>query len=316
MPRILRSLLAVIVIGLTTAVVLAQPGGGGSGTPIPSRPPVFEDLEDVLADPEGAMGELIQMIQRDLVDPFIRENRAAIEDNLDALPAALQANATRLLAIALGILALLFPARAGIWPLLFVGAVLGLIVAQIPAGNDIRQLIFEGDLEFLRDEPLSSIAMVGVGALAGLVLIAPFFYLTLIVGGAFVGIAAGLQVVGFDPDLAAPAMAIGGTVGFIVMSYVLGRGRKLVPIAIGAGLVTFGLGLGYTFAIPLMVASAIFAAARSAQGKQSLKRVALPTLTLAEGRVDMNRDQRKTRAHLHEIVPSMADDRDNPLIKR
>ena len=44
----------------------------------------------------------------------------------------------------------------------------------------------------------------------------------------------------------------------------------------------------------------------------------LPTLTLAEGKVNLSPSagKGKKREHLHEILPVMADDRDNPLIKR
>ena len=39
-------------------------------------------------------------------------------------------------------------------------------------------------------------------------------------------------------------------------------------------------------------------------------------VSLAEGRVNLDNNKARTREHLHEIIPTMADDRDNPLIKR
>ncbi len=319
MPRVLRYLLALTVISLTAAFAFAQPGGGGTGSSDPtnpaSRPPIIEDFQDILDNPEAAMGELIQIVQRE-VENFLRENRALVDENLDALPAALGATTTRVLALALGALALIFPPRTKVWAWLFLGAVIGLIVAQIPLGDDVRRTLFTSDLDFLMAEPQATIAMIAVGALAGLIVLSPLYFFTLALAGVLVGITIALRVVGYDPDLAAPAMAIGGFLGFILMAYAVGRGSLLVPIAVGSALIVFGLGIGVSWMVPLMVASGLVTAARSSAGKQRLKRTSLPILTLAEGRVNLDNNKARTREHLHEIIPTMADDRDNPLIKR
>jgi hypothetical protein len=54
---------------------------------------------------------------------------------------------------------------------------------------------------------------------------------------------------------------------------------------------------------------------RSAVGKQLRQREKLPTLQLKEGKVLVGKDRLDER-HLHESHPAMADDRDNPLIRR
>ncbi len=97
--------------------------------------------------------------------------------------------------------------------------------------------------------------------------------------------------------------------------WAISRGSLLAPLGVGAALVALALGLGPVLILPLVVGALLVALMRSSVGKQLRQREKIPTLQLKEGKVMVGTD-RLERDHLHESNPFMADDRDNPLIKR
>lgn len=318
MPRGLRWTVVLVVLGLTAAAAVAQPRGGGAGQATPTPPPLIANAADLFEDPEQAFGEFVQ-IAGDAVLEFVTEQRVRIEANRDALPAALTATVTRVAALVLGLALLALPNRLKNWSWVFFGAVVGLVVAQLPIGEEIRFELFRNDLEFLIDEPFGTIGLVVGGALFGFLALQPAFYFAMTMAGGLAGaIAAGQLVGGFESIATTPApMVIGGVLGFVAMLVAMSRAQILVTLAVGAALVVFAAGLGPSFMIPLVIVGALVAVGRSPRGRQLRKREILPSLELKEGKVQFEQDPGpRSRQHLHEILPAMADDRDNPLIKR
>ncbi len=322
MPRGRRWTLVLLVLALAVGVgaAVAQPAGGGAA-PTPggpaTRPPLIRDFDDIVGDPRQAFAELYQIISDAYIE-FADEYGERIEENVDALPAAVSATVTRVLALVLGAVLLIFPDRTKVWSWMALGAVLGLIVAQIPLGDAVRLELFRGNFSFLSEEEVSTLGLVVVGAFAGLALLTPAFYVVATGAGALAGAAIAAQATGGPggANVTAAALAGGAVIGFVLMTVVVSRIGILVPLAIGAGLVVLAAGLSATVALPIMIVAGFVAVARSAKGRQFRKRENLPSLELKEGKVDFDQNTRKPRQHLHEVLPAMADDRDNPLIKR
>lgn len=328
MPRIPRwsiilALMMMILLVFATTVTLAQPAGGGRGQPTPppggtpaSRPPLVRDLQDILDDPQLALGELMQLVQT-FINDFIQENQVQLQRNIDALPDATQASLVRVLSLVLGVIALLYPHSSKGLAWLFLGAVVGAVIAQLPIGDDIRFQLARGDMRFLLDDGPGTIALIVGFGIAGLIVLWPAYFMLFTAAGSFAGVQIALRVTGENPNLTEGAVIVGAILGFIIMSTIAGRATILIPMIVGAVLVVFGAGLGTGMIVPLAFASAVIATVRSPKAKERLKRVGLPTLDLQEGKIDLNPSgKQKRREHLHEIIPQMADDRDNPLIKR
>ncbi|MBK9125731.1 MAG: hypothetical protein IPM16_21755 [Chloroflexi bacterium] len=314
-----------VVLGVLLAVVAAGvwaqgPSGGGTGG---ERPPLtlddldLEDFGEVLRNPQAFIDEFAPLLAepvQELVDQFGPE----IQANVTALEASVATSTVRYAAIVLGILVLLFARRAKAWSWLALGAVVGLAVAPLPLVDTLRQELLTGELSFLLDDPLATISMVVVGALAGIAVFAPMFYLSVTGIMALVGIALATQVFGASADVFdSPGFLLGVVGGFIAGGYVSSRSGLLVTLAIGAALIVFGLNLSPLWIVLLMAVGGAFAGLRSTRGKQMTKRITLPTLELQEGKVAKEKVKpKRSGAHLHDIMPEMADDRTEPLIRR
>jgi hypothetical protein len=320
MPRVLRWTLVLFALIFAASAVSAQPRGGGAGTPTPEpgswipRPPAeLEDFDDVLENPQRAWEEF-QDALNDGIEQFVAENRALVDQNLAALPAATSSTLTRVVALVLGLIVLVFPDKSKVWAWVFVGIVIALVLVQIPLGEDIKRDISSGaDMRFMRNEPIGSLVFVGFGALMGLSLLTPLFYFGMIAAGALAGAALATQLGGGTVE---PALVtVGAFVGFILTTIAVSRAGMLIPLAVGAALVVFAAGLSPALMLPLIALGGFVAMSRSARFRQLRQREALPRLQLKEGKVVVGNDRLDER-HLHEINPVMADDRDNPLIKR
>lgn len=313
-----------VVLGLLMAVVAmgarAQgPSGGGTGG---ERPPLtlddldLEDFGRVLQNPQAFINEIAPLFAepvQDLVDQFGPE----IQANVTALEASVATSTVRYAALVLGILILLFVRRAKAWSWVALGAVAGLAVAPLPLVDTLRQELLTGELSFLLDDPLATISVVAIGALAGIMVFAPMFYLSVTGIMVLVGIALATQVFGASSDVFdSPGFLFGVIGGFIIGGYVSSRSGILVTLAIGAALIVFGLNLPPLWIVVLMAVGGLFAGARSPRGKQITKRISLPTLDLQEGKVGDRVKPKRGEAHLHDIMPEMADDRAEPLIRR
>jgi hypothetical protein len=323
MPRVLRWTLVFFTLILAASAVSAQPRGGGAGTPTPEpgswipRPvpelPELEDFEDVLENPQQALEEF----QAALIEGFessIREGRGRYEANVAALPDALASPVARLAALALGLIALVFPTKTKVWAWVFAGIVIALLVMQLPIGEDIkRDISNSADMRFMRNEPLGSIVFVAIGALMGLSLLTPLYFFGMMGAGAIAGAGIAAQINGgvLEPGM----LTVGAIVGFLLITWAISRGSLLAPLGVGAAMVVFALGVGPVLVLPIVVGALLVALMRSAVGKQLRQREKLPTLQLKEGKVLVGKDRLDER-HLHESHPAMADDRDNPLIRR
>ena len=320
MPRALRWTLVLLMLILAASAVSAQPRGGGAGTPTPEpgswipRPvPELEDFDDVLERPQQALEEFQAALNAGFSE-LIEENRAAFEANRAAWPAAISSTVVRLTALVCGLILLAFPTKTKVWAWVFAGALIALIVVQLPLGEEFKREISSGaDMRFMRNEPLGSLAMIAIGALMGLSILTPLYFFGMMGLGALAGAAVATQLGGgtLEPGL----LTVGAIVGFILITWAISRGALLVPLGVGAAMVVFALGLSPVLIIPLMLIGGMVGIARSSRFKQMRQREKLPTLQLKEGKVTVGPD-RLERDHLHETNPIMADDRDNPLIKR
>ena len=323
MPRALRWTLVLFALVLAASAVSAQPRGGGAGTPTPEpgswipRPvpeaPELETFEDALAHPEQALEEF-QAALIEGIELSIAEGRGVFEANVAAFPAAISSPVVRLAALAFGLIALAFPARTRVWAWVFAGIVIALIVMQLPVGQDFKaEIASDPDMRFMRSEPLGSIVFVAIGALMGLSVLTPLYFFGMMGLGSLAGAALATQLGGgtLEPGL----LTVGAIVGFLLITWAISRGSLLAPLGVGAALVALALGLGPVLILPLVVGALLVALMRSSVGKQLRQREKIPTLQLKEGKVMVGTD-RLERDHLHESNPFMADDRDNPLIKR
>jgi hypothetical protein len=323
MPRVLRWTLVLFALMIAVTGVYAQPRGGGAGTPTPEpgswipRPvpelPELDDFDDVLANPQQALDEF-QAALNEGFSELIEENREAFEANRDAFPAAISSTAVRLAALVFGLIVLVFPDKTKVWAWVFVGIVLALILMQLPVGEAFKnEIASDPDMRFMRNEPLGSIVFVAIGALMGLSVLTPLFYFGVIGAGSLAGAAIATQIGGgaVEPAL----ITVGAFVGFILTTIAVSRAGMLVPLAVGAALVALALGLSPALMLPIIALGGFVAMSRSSRFKQMRQREKLPTLQLKEGKVMVGNDRLNER-HLHETHPAMADDRDNPLIKR
>lgn len=323
MPRVLRWTLVLFALIFAASAVSAQPRGGGAGTPTPEpggwipRPvpelPALEDFDDVLENPQQALDEF-QALLTEGFEELIEENREAFEANRAAWPAAVSSTITRLTALVLGLILLAFPDKTKVWAWVFLGALIALLVVQLPIGDEFKREISSGaDMRFMRNEPLGSIVMVGIGALMGLSLLAPLYFFGMMGLGALAGAAVATQLGGGNVE--SGLLAVGAIVGFILTTWAVSRGALLVPLGVGAAMVALAVGLSPVLIVPLMLLGGMVAIARSSRFKQLRQREKLPTLQLKEGKVMVGAD-RLERSHLHDTHPAMTDDRDNPLIRR
>ena len=323
MPRVLRWTLVLFALIFAASAVSAQPRGGGAGTPTPEpggwipRPvpgrPELEDFDDVLENPQQALEEFQALLNEGFTD-LIEENRVVFEENRAAWPAAISSTVTRLTALVFGLILLAFPDKTRVWAWVFAGVLIALILTQLPYGDVIkRELSNSADMRFMRNEPLGTLVMIGIGALMGLSVLTPLYFFGMMGLGALAGAALATQLGGGTPE--SGLLTVGAIVGFILITWAISRGALLVPLGVGAAMVAFGIGLSPVLMIPLMLLGGMVAIARSSRFKQLRQREKLPTLQLKEGKVMVGAD-RLERSHLHETNPVMADDRDNPLIKR
>lgn len=323
MPRALRWTLVLFTLILAASAVSAQPRGGGAGTPTPEpggwipRPvpelPELVGFEDALENPQQAL-DAFQTVINDGFRRLIEENRAAFEANRAAWPDAISSTVVRLAALAFGLILLAFPDKTKIWAWVFTGILIALVLMQLPVGQEFKsEIASDPDMRFMRNEPLGSIVFVAIGALMGLSVLTPLYFMGMMGAGALAGAAVANQLGGgtFEAGL----MTVGSVVGFMLTTWVISRGALLVPLGVGAAMVVFALGLSPVLIIPFMLIGGMIAIARSTRFKQLRQREKLPTLQLKEGKVEVGPD-RLDRSHLHEMNPVLADDRDNPLIKR
>ena len=323
MPRVLRWTLVFFMLIIAASAVSAQPRGGGSGTPTPEpggwipRPipelPELEDFDDVLENPQQALEEF-QAVLIEGFESSVREGRGRYEANVAALPDALASPVVRLAALAFGLIALVFPTKTKVWIWVFAGIVIALLVMQLPVGQEFKaEIASDPDMRFMRNEPLGSIVFVAIGALMGLSVLTPVYYFGMMGAGALAGAGIAAQINGgvLEPGI----LTVGAIVGFLLITWAISRGSLLAPLGVGAAMVVFALGLGAVLIIPIEIGALLVALMRSAIGTPFRQREKLPTLQLKEGKVLVGSD-RLDRAHLHETNPVMADDRDNPLIKR
>lgn len=323
MPRVLRWTLVLFALILAASAVSAQPRGGGAGTPTPEpgswipRPvpeaPDLDDFDDILEHPQQALEEFQAALNAGFTE-LIEENRAAFEANRAAWPTAISSTVVRVAALVCGLILLAFPDKTKIWAWVFAGVLIALVVMQLPIGEDFKnEIASDPDMRFMRNEPIGSIVFVAIGALMGLSVLTPLYFFGMMGLGTLAGAAVATQLGGgaIEPGL----VTVGAIVGFLLTTWAVSRGALLVPLGVGAAMVALALGLSPVLLVPLMLIGGMVAITRSSRFKQMRQREKLPTLQLKEGKVSVGPD-RLERAHLHETNPIMADDRDNPLIKR
>lgn len=322
MPNVMRR---AVVLGVLLVVIAAgawaQPPGGGSAGG--ERPPLtpddldWEDFAGSLRNPQKFIDMIVPFLGesvQQLVDRFGPEIRA----NVTALEASVATPIVRYAALVLGVVVLLSGRRARGWSWLAMGAVIGLAVAPLPLIDTLRRELFVDELSFLLDDPLATLSVVAVGALAGLMVLAPTFYLGVTGIMILVGIALGTQLFGASGDVFdSPGLLFGLIGGTVAGGFLSSRSGLLVTLAIGAALITFGLNLPPVWIVLLMAVGGLLIGVRSPRGRQLTKRITLPTLELQEGKVAKEKIKPKRgEAHLHDILPEMADDSGEPLIRR
>ena len=323
MPRVLRWTLVFFTLIFAVSAVSAQPRGGGAGTPTPEpgswipRPvpelPPIRDFDDALENPQQALEEFQKVLTEGL-NEAIEENRPEFEANVAAFPVAIASTAVRLAALVFGLILLAFPDRTKVWVWVFAGILIALILVQLPVGQAFKsEIASDPDMRFMRNEPVGTLVFVAIGALMGLSVLTPLYFFGMMGLGTLAGAAVATQLGGGTPETG--LLTVGAIVGFILTTWAVSRGALLVPLGVGAAMVALAVGLSPVLIIPLMLIGGMVAIARSSRFKQMRQREKLPTLQLKEGKVLVGSD-RLDRAHLHETNPVMADDRDNPLIKR
>lgn len=316
-----RAVVLGVLLAVAAAGVWAQgPTGGRTGG---ERPPLtiddldLDDFGRILQNPQRFIDEFAPMLAEP-VQELVNEIGPEIQANVSALEASAATSTVRYAALILGVLILLYARRAKAWSWVALGAVVGLTVAPLPLVDTVQQELFTGELSFLLDDPLATLSVIAFGALIGIAVLAPIFYLGVTGILVLVGIALGTQLFGPTVDFfESPGLLFGIFGGFMAGAYLTSRSRLLVALAIGAALTVFALNLPPLWIVFLMAVGILFNGVRSPRGKQMTKRIALPTLSLREGKVAAEEVGPKAGSpHLHDVLPEMADDSAEPLIRR
>lgn len=325
MSRSVRYIILCVIFAVITTGSLAQ-SGGGNARPVPQAPPkrpftdVYADMDDILANPLGAL------------EAFLTEGGLELKSDIDAFPrsfddfrygieAAVRSNAFRIMALAFGLLALLFPDKTKYFVWGFIGALLGLIFSYLPQSYEMTYSMSR-EMSFMAREPGRTIGLVLIASVFGVMVISPLFFFAFSgLMSLSIGIIA-LSVTGAQGNDVTAIFTVASIVGFILALVISNRVMVLVPSFVGAALIVMALGLSTSLIIPLALFSMLIMIGRLQRAKGKGKRIPLPSLQLQDGKVDLrrnsdNRSQSEkslSNRHLHEILPEMADDRDEPLI--
>ncbi|GEM_PF-2426272 len=218
---------------------------------------------------------------------------------------------TRIVTVLLGGLLLWLPHRLHIVGWLFVGIVVGVVLAQTEAAAALMTEIFP-------DEPslqTGIVAAVVTVVLAGLAIgigSGLLFFVLMSASSWLAGALIGAQFFNNGVfDLAVPEVFVPAIIFSIMMAIAVGRGTKLVAALIGATLVVVALRLSPSL-IPLIGIVAMGISLIRTEYTKSFKREKLQSLNLDEGKVSLTDPSRK---HLHGKTPEMDDDSDNSPFK-